>query len=198
MQQHQSSTCPTQLFVCHAVGPAAWAPNCSLCFCCKDAARILAVHACSKPGATPGLRTCLACAPVHHQVSSLSLLAPPGLQVKSGVFVSSNRDAALMRMIEAAAFRYSPEREAELLQPPQEPGAAQTSAGGSLARLSASVLRKISLSSVSLSATCAAFVAKVLRHLLLCHQSWVYVCVSPRCCDVAHRAVAVDNAGPGG
>lgn len=69
------------------------------------------------------------------------------VQVKSGVFASKDRDSALMTMIEAASVRYSPEQEAALLQRFQAASQAQAQQG--LERWSASLLRRISLNSVS-------------------------------------------------
>lgn len=75
-------------------------------------------------------------------------------QVRSGAFVSSDRDAALARMIEAASVRYSPEQEKALLQEPVPAAHGGKEGGGGgdrgLARLSASLLRKISLGSIQL------------------------------------------------
>lgn len=72
----------------------------------------------------------------------------PAVQVQSGAFASKDRDAALTRMIEAAATRYSPETEQQFLQ--AQAAATQATAGAQgLARLSANLMRKISLSSVS-------------------------------------------------
>jgi hypothetical protein len=94
--------------------------------------------------------------PPHHPLllahcslehAHLTPLAPR--QVKSGAFASRDRDAALARMIEAASYRYVADQEQGLLQ---DPAAAQSGGEGGpqgLARLSASLMRKISLSSVS-------------------------------------------------
>lgn len=93
---------------------------------------------------------------VHSPIPSLPSPTP---QVLSGAFVSSNRDAALSRMVDAASARYTPEADqaflqAEAAQQALARGQAQAAGGGGgggsgLARLSASMLRKISLTSVS-------------------------------------------------
>lgn len=142
-----------------------------LCRTCKMTPEVLAVCCCLQQG------NCAACnksgvltyssvllAAISLLVNTLSTMAPCSLehatlathaQVKSGAFVSSDRDAALTRMIDAASVRYSPEQEQALLQ---DPAAAAQPAGGAgahgLARLSASLMRKISLSSVSTARVC--------------------------------------------
>jgi len=72
----------------------------------------------------------------------------PAVQVQSGAFASKDRDAALARMIDAAATRYSPEAEQQFLQAQAAAVQGATGAHG-LARLSANLMRKISLTSVS-------------------------------------------------
>lgn len=78
---------------------------------------------------------------MHRRRNNL-LMAPASLQVAAGAYVNRDRDSALKRMIYFAASRYTPEQEELMSSPSVE------SASGM--RISASMLRKISLTSVSI------------------------------------------------